>query len=228
MMNNPVKFGVLLFWGITIVFNCFAQNGNKSTDKTQSKETKFLHITELGFLLGSQAPINNVYAFDGCPTCNYYRAPQASYYPYYQSDNYNNFTFQHFSGYKLNKVFAVGATGGFDYYRSNIITPLSLGLRTTIIPSRRISPIANFDIGYGFIWKNTNDKQNKIDKNGGLMLNPSVGIRVKVGNDGSQLNINVGYKLQESKVTNNRPAEEYFQTEYRSFNRLSIRLGLGF
>ena len=146
---NPVKFGLFLFLGTAVLFDCFAQNIDNASNKTQAKETKFLHITELGFLLGSQAPINNVYATDKMAQSSYY-------YPYYQSDNYNNFTFQHFSGYKLNRALAVGATGGFDYYRSNIITPLSLGFRSTIIPSRRISPIANFDIGYGFIWKNTN------------------------------------------------------------------------
>jgi hypothetical protein len=225
MKNSIFVFG---FFAIFVVKlnNCFTQNIDNKDNKV--KETKFLHITEMGFLLGRQAPINNIYYPQAIDAVSKMVQSSYYYYPYYQNDNYNNFTFQHFSGYKINKAIALGITGAFDYYRANIITPLSLGIRSTILPSRRISPILNADFGYGFIWKNTADKENKIDKTGGMLLNPSAGIRIKVGNDGSQLNINVGYKLQKSKVVNDRPADEFFQTEFRSFNRLSIRLGLGF
>jgi hypothetical protein len=205
-----------------------AKSDKKTIVIDNPNETKFLHITELGFLLGSQAAINNIYPQYYAADLSSKMAYSSSYYPYYQSNNYNNFTFQHFTGYKVSKAIALGVTGGFDFYRANIITPLSIGMRSTIIPSRRISPIANVDVGYGFVWNNASDKQNKTDKDGGLALNPSVGIRIKVGNDGSQMNINVGYKLQQSKVTNNRPVDQYYMTEYRSFNRLSVRLGLGF
>ena len=194
----------------------------------QSTTRKFIHITEFGFLLGKQAALKNY----GNPYSSYYGS--ADYrsiypYPYYQvDDQYSNFTFQHFTGYNVHKAIALGITVGFDYYRSNIITPLSIGVRSTLLPSRRISPIGNIDAGYGFIWKSYNDKSQKIDKQGGPMLNPSVGLRIKLGEDGSSLNINVGYKIQKSKMENNQPEQQYYMTEYRSFERLSIRVGLGF
>lgn len=198
----------------------------EATTTQNFAERKFTHISEFGFLLGKQAPINNIAypAYD-------VKYAASSYYPYpyyYGDDQYSNFTFQHFSGYNVHKTVAVGLTAAFDYYRSNIITPLSLGIRTKLLPSRRISPIGNIDAGYGFIWNNTNDKNLKIDKEGGFMLNPSAGLRILLGNDGSSLNINVGYKMQNSKMENNQPDQNYYQTEYRSFNRLSIRLGIGF
>ncbi len=189
-------------------------------------ERKFVHITEFGFLLGKQAPINNIAypAYDVKSAASYYYPN-----PYnYGDDQFSNFTFQHFSGYNIHKGIAVGVSGGFDYYRANIITPMSIGIRTILLPSRRISPIGNFDAGYGFIWKNTNDKNQKIDKHGGLMLNPSVGLKIKLGDDGSSLHINVGYKIQKSEMINNQPEQGYYMTEYRSFERLSIRIGVGF
>lgn len=190
----------------------------------QSAPRKFTHITEFGFLLGKQAPLQNYgnpYSYS-----SYYSIYP---YPYYAADDqYSNFTFHHFTGYNVHKAIAVGITGGLDYYRSNIITPLSIGIRSTLLPSRRISPIGNIDAGYGFIWQNTNDKNQKIEKQGGLMLNPSVGLRIKLGDDGSSLNINVGYKIQKSEMQNNQPEQQYYMTEYRSFERLSVRLGVGF
>lgn len=191
---------------------------------------KFTHITEFGFLLGKQAALNN----NNIGYSSYYdaRLSQSSYYypyPIYASnEQYSNFTFQHFTGYNIHKAITLGLTAGLDYYRSNIITPISFGLRTTLMPSRRISPIANFDIGYGFIWNNDTDKNLKQDKQGGLMLNPSAGLRIKLGDDSNSLNIGVGYRIQKSSLENNRPDENYFQTENRTFNRLSIRLGIGF
>jgi hypothetical protein len=136
--------------------------------------------------------------------------------------------FNNFTGYPVHKAITMGLTAGFDYYRSNIITPLSFSVKSTLVPSKRISPIGNLDVGYGFLWKSEADKANKIDKYGGLMINPSAGFRIKIGNDGSNLNINVGYKLQQSGFENNRPDEGFYLTEKRSFNRLSIRLGFGF
>ncbi len=226
-MKALLKIFVLSLIYISVFQKVNAQSVASVKNIEKVKTAKFTHMTEFGFILGSQAPINN----------NYIAQPYAydvkvayggGYYPYptyYGSDHYSNFTFQHFSGYKVHNGIAVGLTGGLDYYRSNIITPLSLGVRSTLFPSKRISPIVNMDAGYGFLW---GKKIEGTTKNGGLALNPSVGIRVKIGQDGSSLNINVGYKLQESKFITDRPSQEFYQTEYRSFNRLSIRLGLGF
>ncbi len=210
----------------------FIENIQSQTSQSTAPKLairKFTHITEFGFLLGKQAPItnNNIYpvAYDSKALTSSYYYP----YPYYSgNEQYSNFSFQHFSGYNIVNSLSVGITAGLDYYRANIITPISLGLRSTILPKRRISPIANLDAGYGFLWKNTNDKEAKINKDGGFMLNPSAGLRIKIGDDGSSLNINVGYKIQKSKVVSDQPDQNYFQTENRSFERMSIRLGFGF
>ncbi len=231
-MRNSLKYAIVLYLQVVVSQLINGQNKLPKTIPISQKEEvvsrKFTHITEFGFLLGKQAPINNVYpqyyAYDS-------KVAYSSYYPYpyyYGDDQYSNFTFQHYSGYNIHKAVSAGFTAGFDYYRANIITPLSFGIRSTLLPSRRISPIANIDAGYGFLWKNDNDKSQKLDKEGGIMANPSAGIRIKLGEDGSSLNINVGYKIQKSKLENNIPEQNYFQTEYRSFNRLSLRLGVSF
>jgi hypothetical protein len=218
-MRNFTKILIVFVLQLTVFQILNAQQSQNNTAAV-SLRPKFIHITEMGFLLGSQAPINN----------NYNKLANSYYYPYqlYTTDRYSNFSLQHFSGVNIHNAVAIGATAGFDYYRANIITPLSFGIRSTLTPSRRISPIGNFDIGYGFIWKNEADKQSKNNKTGGLMLNPSAGLRIKIGNDGSTVNINVGYRLQKSESENNIEEQDYYQTEYRTFKRLSIRLGLGF
>jgi hypothetical protein len=211
------------------IFNSQTVSAQKLLDTntqpvTHSAPRKFIHITEFGFLLGKQAALKNYgnpYSYS-----SYYSIYP---YPYYAADDqYSNFTFQHFTGYNVHKAVALGITGGFDYYRSNIITPLSIGIRSTLLPSRRISPIANIDAGYGFIWQNSNDKNQNIDKQGGIMINPSAGLRIKLGDDGSSISINVGYKIQKSEMKNNQPEQQYYMTEYRSFERLSVRIGVGF
>lgn len=231
-MRNSLKYCIVIFLQIVVSQIVNGQNKLPKTIPILQKEEvelrKFTHITEFGFLLGKQAPVSNVYpqyyAYDS-------KVASSSYYPYpyyYGEDQYSNFTFQHYTGYNFHKAVNAGISAGFDYYRANIITPISIGLRTTLLPSRRISPIGNFDLGYGVLWKNNNDKIQKIEKEGGLMVNPSAGIRIKLGEDGSSLNINVGYKIQKSKMINNIPDQNYFQTEFRNFNRLSLRLGVSF
>jgi hypothetical protein len=231
-MKKLTKILFIILWQVIVIEQVSAQNRIPKSIPLQEKEENvnraFTHITEFGFLLGKQAPISNIYpqylaGVDSKMAYSIYPYPY-----YYGDDQYSNFTFQHYSGYNLNKAINVGLTAGFDYYRANIITPLAAGFRSTLLPSRRISPIGNFDIGYGFLWKSDSDKAQKLDKTGGMMANPSAGIRIKLANDGSALNINVGYRIQKSKLINNIPDQNYFQTEYRNFNRLSLRLGLSF
>jgi hypothetical protein len=225
------KLGIIYILAFFLCFKSIAQNNTNNAANTKSNfASKLVHNTEMGFLLGEQAAINNS-GYYGYQADYIGKVAPGYYYPYpiYSgSDRYSNFTIQHYIGYAVNNKLSMGLSAGFDYYRSNIITPISASIKSTLIPSKRISPILNFDMGYGFIWKNEADKNNKIDKNGGLMMNPSVGFRIKIGNDGSNLNVNIGYKMQKSGYTNNRPEESYFLTETRAFNRLSIRLGFGF
>ncbi|MES2796850.1 MAG: hypothetical protein V4683_12840 [Bacteroidota bacterium] len=227
-MKNLKIFPAILLAVLLLTEKSFAQNQSQATKSKPEFWSKLVHNTEMGFLLGEQAAINNNYN----PIYSYDMSKMASSiypYPYYYGDDrYSNFTFQHFTGYPVHKAINMGLTAGFDYYRSNIITPVSVSVKSTLVPSKRISPIGSLDVGYGFIWKSEADKVNNIDKYGGLMINPSAGFRIKVGNDGSNLNINVGYKLQQSGFENNRPDEKFYLTEKRSFNRLSIRLGFGF
>ncbi len=217
-MKIAPKYFYILIVQLLVIKGVLGQNKLPKTIPITNKEEvalrQFTHITEFGFLLGKQAPLNNVYpqyyAYDS-------KVASSSYLPYpyyYTDDQYSNFTFQHYTGYNFNKAINAGLTGGFDYYRANIITPISLGLRTILLPSRRISPIANADFGYGFLWSNSNDKAQKLNKTGGIMANPSAGLRIKLAEDGSSLNINVGYRIQKSKMTNNIPEQNYYQTEY--------------
>lgn len=218
-----MKKCLMIFCIFSMVHFSFSQ---ENTAKNIVKERKFIHQTELGFLLGEQRTINQG---------GYYPYPMGlvdsryAYYPpiYNYVGRSNTFSFQHFSGYKIKSNVAAGISGGLDYYPSNVITPLALGVRWHLL-NRRISPQLAMDAGYGFIWKNKQDKEYKYEKFGGLMLNPSGGLRVKLGEDGSALLVSLGFRMQKSGYENNVPEQQYYLRENRTFNRLSLRLGFEF
>ena len=219
---------IIFIFTTILIPNCIIL-GQTVAVKEKQAVSKFSHTTEMGFLLGSQGAINNQnnYPYNATDSnvASYY-----SIYPSYpsQGTNYSNFSVLHFSGYKVHKAVSVGVFVGLDNYRANVMTPFGLGFRSTLMPSRNISPILNMDAGYGKIWKRKDSSQENMELNGGLMLNPSVGYRIKIGADGSNLSVNIGYKLQKSTFTNNIPDQKYYLTENRSYNRLSLRMGIGF
>lgn len=195
-------------------------------EKPVNPKLLWVHQTEMGFLLGRQTIENNYWG-------GYYSSAlydsRSSLPPYYYSGSgkFQNFTIQHFSGIQIKKIGAVGLTAGFDYYGKNIITPLSLGFRKTLIPSKKVSPTIGIDTGFGFVWNNEQDKQADINRHGGLLANPAAGFRIKLSNDGSALFVNIGYRHQRSGYIFEN--ENFSKTqEINKFNRLSVRLGISF
>jgi hypothetical protein len=214
-MKKILFFGMLLF-----AVNASAQQQQLNEPK---QHRKFLHQTEIGMLLGRQSDIINNPGYPVRPAYSSYYIPYYSY-----AGRSSVVAVQHFSGYRAHKLLAVGLTAGLDYYNNNIITPLALGLRSQWLPNRRISPSTSLDAGYGFMWASKQDKANKYDINGGFMLQPGAGIRIKLADDGSGLLLNVGYKIQKSGYSYEVTDQQYYLEEQRNYRRLSIRLGFEF
>jgi hypothetical protein len=224
---NKLQNILTVFYCVLWVQIAVAQSKN---EKQASVNRKFVHQTEFGFLLGNE---NTDVLYQAYPiynnTNNTYDATSYSIYPPYYvgyAGRKNNFSLQHFSGYKIRERLAVGITAGFDYYARNIITPIALGIRSQLLPLHRISPTLNIDGGYGLIWKNKTYTHSNIF--GGFMLNPSAGLRIKLADDGSNIFLNVGYRLQKAGYENSLPEQQYYLKENRTYNRLSVRLGFGF
>ncbi|MBC3541595.1 hypothetical protein ACFSC6_02305 [Rufibacter sediminis] len=134
-------------------------------------------------------------------------------------------TLTFFNGYQLHRLFSVGATIGLDFYSQVLVTPLALGIRGTLLKSR-ISPIYGVDAGYGSTL--LSDESNNRENEGGWMINPAVGMRVKAGNNTAFL-MSIGYKVQKATTTQTLTwNNNSFITQEHSFKRLSARLGFMF
>jgi hypothetical protein len=86
----------MLFTVLLVAEKSFAQNQTQTTKSKSEFWSKLVHNTEMGFLLGEQAALNNTYN----PIYSYDVSKMASSiypYPYYYGDDrYSNFTFQQF------------------------------------------------------------------------------------------------------------------------------------
>jgi len=113
----------------------------------------------------------------------------------------HGFTGQTFNGVRLNEFAAVGATVGIDAYRQITLLPLAIGWRG-IVPMGGVSPYLGLDAGYGFAW--LNDDTDTEWKEGGLMVNPVVGIRIQ-SNGNDRFTLAVGYKRQTYSTFEGQP-----------------------
>ena len=167
----------------------------------------------------------------------------------------SGFTAQTFNGYLLNPDFAIGGTTGYDRYLvsnySNYsVIPVSLGARYTFGAPATTRFIAGLDAGYGFVWDSTpKEKLNphlETKLNGGIRINPEVGLRFKMAENSTFLSVTLGYQYLNVKTENKfempMPYYDYNlnydyypvnRTDYTSsvktdIHRLTIKVGFGF
>lgn len=161
----------------------------------------YVNHTELGTLLGSVAV------------------------PFQPNDVYtrSSFTASSFNGYRFARGLAVGATVGVDWYARNAVVPLSLGLRGDMARSR-ISPFYAFDAGYAVA---SLAKGNDVDFDGGLHLNPALGLRFGL-NSGAALTWSIGYKYQQARTILENPTGFSRTENGYKYNRLALKVGMSF
>ncbi|MFC6998893.1 hypothetical protein [Rufibacter roseus] len=132
-------------------------------------------------------------------------------------------TFSIFGGYQLHRLLSVGTTVGADFYSNMLITPISLGLRGTLL-NTRVSPFYSLDAGYGSA--TFSSEVERTENKGGWMVNPALGLSVKTGNNTAYV-FSLGYKMQKASSKITWWNSGFRQDEY-TFKRLSVRMGFVF
>ena len=134
--------------------------------------------------------------------------------------SYTPFTWQVSGYYHLTERWLVGAGTGLSFYEKLLI-PLYGDVKYQIGKTRTITPYAELGMGYSFA---PND-----EANGGLLMNPSVGIQYPLKNR-MKLQLAVGYELQKLERLK-KHSDSYFTKEFAEKLRhhaISIKLGLCF
>ena len=121
-------------------------------------------------------------------------------------------------GHQFDHNLSLGLGISVDFYGYTII-PVFLDIRG-YPRKKRLSPFYALDVGYGFpVWGQNSWTNIK----GGLMLNPSLGLRF-LGRRKSSFQLGIGYKKQ--FISRNYVRQDY--SDQIVFNRLQLNLGLMF
>ncbi|GGN08472.1 hypothetical protein GCM10010967_50160 [Dyadobacter beijingensis] len=140
-------------------------------------------------------------------------------------DSKTSLTVQTFNGIQLNRRLSAGVTLGMDWYKAALLNPIAAGLRYDLCGRKNVQLYGSVDAGYAFTW--FHDDSEGFDTDGGLMLNPGIGM--KVGKPGAAaFTISLTYKRQEAHVTKTPLWDQRERYEDRVYNRLALRLGISF
>lgn len=173
----------------------------------KAKSVRFVNHTEFGGLFG-RVKYPNPYAGNAD-----------------QVDSKTSLTIQTFNGVQLGEKLATGVTLGMDWYKAALLNPIAAGIRYDFLSKKNVKLFGTADAGYAFAW--FHDDPEGADTEGGLMLNPGVGMRV--GKPGvAAFTITLTYKRQEAHISKVPMWEQRERFEDRVYNRLALRLGVSF
>lgn len=134
-------------------------------------------------------------------------------------------TMQTFNGILITRRLAAGVTVGMDWYKTALINPISAGIRYEMTQNSNVKLYGTVDAGYGFAW--FHDDIDGFDTQGGLMLNPGIGL--KIGKPGeAAFTLTVSYKRQEAHIDKAPLWDQLERSEERVYNRLALRIGIAF
>jgi hypothetical protein len=145
-------------------------------------------------------------------------------------ENRVNFTLQTFNGVQLTPAWTVGGTTGIDWYNTALVLPIAAGGRYEFIrkANKKIGLQAAFDAGYGFT--TINPDLDGYKTSGGLMLHPSLGLRIGLKSK-SALLISLGQKHQQltiDKTVSTVANGIENRIENRKYNRMAFTIGVCF
>ena len=139
------------------------------------------------------------------------------------------FGFQYSAAYSFSNLAHVGAGLGLDNYEygfDEVFFPFFFEFSAYLI-KRPVSPFLRFQGGYSMIYSKN---ENLIDKAGGLMMNPSIGLKFQ-GNYGINYLFDIGFKYQDAKFTYRNSSWQWpvgiVNREIR-FIRTTLRFGILF
>lgn len=116
-----------------------------------------------------------------------------------ENKNRIDFSVITFHGVKISKYHAVGMSLGFDQYESLSVIPIAIGWRGFLGKENKPQLIAGFDFGGGsvlFEKKESTDWYESWYK-GGIMVSPSIGVKLPSKKGKTSLTMSVAYKRQE-------------------------------
>lgn len=97
------------------------------------------------------------------------------------------------AGYRINRFLGVGMGLGMDFYARDF-APVYLHLKGELF-NKIVSPTYTLNAGYSFPLSEWFDDEEFLDKNGGWMFNPSLGVRIAT-TGAANLQLDIGYKFQ--------------------------------
>lgn len=128
------------------------------------------------------------------------------------------FSWQVTGHYTIHERFSIGIGTGLSLYEKTII-PLFADAKFTLIKPRKFTPYVECAAGYGFAPGKS--------ANGGIFLNPSVGIQHRVfGN--KQLFLAIGYELQKLERLKKQEQSLFIAEFAEKLNHSSISMKIGF
>lgn len=122
------------------------------------------------------------------------------------------------AGYRFHPLLAVGGGMGLDYYNQFMI-PAFVEARGYLF-EKAVSPYYSLSGGYSFPLQ---FRQGWIERKGGLMVNPSIGLRI--ARKKSVFNIGVGYQLQKVTLHSNN---WQITTDRITYRRWALHVGWEF
>ena len=130
-------------------------------------------------------------------------------------------------GIILYRYLAMGVGIGYDRYNTTAVLPIFISVRGDILAGS-ITPFYFIDAGFSTAWDSMESENNwnSLDTDGRFMYHTGMGIKIYSGN---RINIMLalGYKYQKV-VYNTVIWDGSRKVDNRRFNRLSLRLGIGF
>jgi len=144
--------------------------------KSYSQEKVYYNQTEFGILFG-----NSVETWNG------------------ERDKRRDFSMVTFHGVKISRHHVVGMSTGFDQYEDLSVIPIAIGWRGFLGRESKPQLIGGFDFGGGsalFEKKEVTEWYESWYK-GGVMISPSIGVKLPAKKGKTSLTMSIAYKRQE-------------------------------
>ena len=131
------------------------------------------------------------------------------------------------NGIIIYRFLALGAGIAYDRYNTTSVLPLFISIRGDV-SDKSFTPFYYVDAGFSTSWDSREDENNwnSLDTEGGFTFHTGGGLKMY---SGTRINIMIaiGYKYQ--KVAYNTVMwDGNLRVDDRKFNRLSLRIGIGF
>lgn len=185
--------------------------------KTNAQERAFIHHLEVGPMLGRVQNWDN------------------------SLDNRTNLSIQNYLGVKVDKHHAVGISVGLDTYPGINLVPIAFGWRGFLDHDKKVVPYAGLDIGHAAAFLNRREKNefSELWYEGGLLLSPLAGIRLKTKSGKRDYSISLAYRRQQAyyfegsksegiSIPGLPPGFSSLREEAYIFNSLTGKLGVFF